>query len=258
MSFSTFGEKIDGYKVNVFNEREVRASAGLLFIFAIVAFLNSWLVGDFHITRWFVIVFLVEFFIRLFINPRYAPFLILGKFIVRNQEPEYSGAPQKRWAWFIGFILAIFMFFFVVINDIKGPINLLVCLLCLSFLFFESAFGICIGCKIYNLFNKVEAQNCPGNSCKTKEITGNQETIITQISVVIIFSVSAYFLFNSTILDKTKITHIIEKKQEIKLENRIETPISSTTKEINQDCIPPQWAIDMGHGEKWKLHHGCK
>lgn len=257
MSFSTFGEKIDGYKVNVFNEREVRASAGILFIFAMVAFLNSWLVGDFHITRWFVIVFLVEFFIRLFINPRYAPFLILGKFIVKNQEPEYSGAPQKRWAWFIGFILAIFMFFFVVINDIKGPINLLVCLLCLTFLFFESSFGICIGCKIYNLFNKVEAQNCPGNSCQIKEINENQKVGIVQIIILIIFSSLAYLLFNSSILDKTKITPIIEEKQEIKLENKIET-LTSSTKEIDNDCTPPQWAIDMGHGEKWKLHHRCK
>ena len=43
----------------------------------------------------------------------------------------------------------------------------LVCGLCLVFMFFESAFGICIGCKVYNLFNQEQAQLCPGGVCET-------------------------------------------------------------------------------------------
>jgi len=63
------------------------------------------------------------------------------------------------------------MFFFVVVNNIIGPINLFICLSCLTILFFESVFGICIGCKIYNFFNKEKAKFCPGGVCtvKTKE-----------------------------------------------------------------------------------------
>lgn len=94
-----FGERITGYEVPVLNERSVRASAGLLFFLAIIAFMNAWLTGNFQPTRVFVVVFLIDFSIRIFINPRYAPVMILGQWFVRKQQPEYVGAPQKRFAW---------------------------------------------------------------------------------------------------------------------------------------------------------------
>ena len=59
-----FGEKIDGYEVRVLNEREVRAAAGILFFFAMITFLNSWLTGNFNPTKFFVVVFLIDFFIN--------------------------------------------------------------------------------------------------------------------------------------------------------------------------------------------------
>jgi hypothetical protein len=39
----SFGERIDGYDITVLNERAVRAGAGVLFLFAIVSFMNAWL-----------------------------------------------------------------------------------------------------------------------------------------------------------------------------------------------------------------------
>lgn len=131
-----FGEKIKGFDIRVLNEREVRASAGILFFFAMIAFMNAWLTGNFYITKIFVVSFLVDFFIRIFINPKYSPSLLFGRFFVINQKPEYVGAAQKRFAWGIGFILAITMFFLVVINNVIGPINLFICLSCLILLFF--------------------------------------------------------------------------------------------------------------------------
>jgi len=133
MSKSIFqsGQQIPGYNIPVLNERAVRASAGILFLFAIVAFMNAWLVGDFQPTRIFVIAFLIDFTLRIFINPGYAPSLILGQWIVRKQQPEYVGAPQKRFAWTIGFVLALTMLYLVVFNNVIGPINLVVCSLCL-------------------------------------------------------------------------------------------------------------------------------
>ena len=145
-----FGEKVEGYDVRVLNEREVRAGAGILFLFAGISFMNSWLVGDFQYTKIFVIAFLIEFIIRIFINPKYAPSLILGRLMTKKQIPEYVGAKQKRFAWFVGLVLATIMFFVLVLNNIIGPINLLVCLTCLVLLFFESVFGICLACKVYN------------------------------------------------------------------------------------------------------------
>ena len=91
---------------------------------------------------------------------------------MRKQQPEYVGAPQKRFAWAIGFVLALTMLYLVVIKHVVGPINLIVCAACLVLLFFETAFGICIGCKVYNLFNKDQAQLCPGGVCEVEPARG--------------------------------------------------------------------------------------
>ena len=68
-----FGETIKGYDIPVLNERAVRASAGILFFVAIIAFMNAWLLGNFQLMRVFVVMFLIDFTLRIFINPRYAP-----------------------------------------------------------------------------------------------------------------------------------------------------------------------------------------
>ena len=111
-----FGERIDGYRVAVLNERAVRAAAGILFAFAIVAFMNAWLTGNFQPTRVFVFAFLLDFTVRIFINPRYAPSLIAGQWFVRKQQPEYVGAPQKRFARGIGFALGLSMLYLLFEN----------------------------------------------------------------------------------------------------------------------------------------------
>lgn len=161
-----FGEKVKGYDVPVLNEREARAAAGILFLFALLAFLNAFVFRDFLPLKIFITAFLIDFFIRVLINPRFSPTLILGRFFVSGQTPEYTGAPQKRFAWAIGLVLSSIMFFVIVVFNIFHPINLLICLLCLVLLFFEAAFGICIGCKMYNWFTKNSAKHCPGGACE--------------------------------------------------------------------------------------------
>ena len=164
-----FGEFREGFDVPVLDEREVRAGAGILFLLALIAFMNSWLVGNFHYTRVFVVAFLVDFVIRVAINPRFAPTLILARLAVRRQEPEWTGAPQKRFAWGIGLTLAAVMFYLIVLNEMVGPLNLFICLFCLLLLFFESAFGICIGCKIYEWAFRKSAQYCPGGARPSRD-----------------------------------------------------------------------------------------
>jgi hypothetical protein len=162
---SKFGEKVSGFNVLMLNEREVRAAAGIVFLFAFIAFMNGFLTGNNEPTKLMVSVFLFDFFVRIFINPKYAPSMVAGRWIVNNQKPEYVDAAPKKWAWAFGFTLAAVMFYLVVLNDIRGPINILTCALCLGLLFFEAVFGICAGCKIYNLFHKNKAKNCPGEVC---------------------------------------------------------------------------------------------
>ncbi|HEO99153.1 MAG TPA: DUF4395 domain-containing protein [Epsilonproteobacteria bacterium] len=186
-----FGESVHGYKLPVVNEREARAGAGILFLFAIISFLNAYLTHRFLFTQIFVTVFMVDFFIRIFINPKLSPSLILGRLFVRHQSPEYVGAVQKRFAWSIGFILSVIMFFIVVVFELMTPVKIAICILCLTFLFSESVFGICIGCTLYHWIYRKSPQYCPGNVCEIKpqeevqRVSGLQLTVLA-LSLLII------------------------------------------------------------------------
>lgn len=61
-----FGEIVEGYTIPVFNEREIRAAAGILFMFAFSSILTAILQSSFLLLKYFVIAFLIDFAIRLF------------------------------------------------------------------------------------------------------------------------------------------------------------------------------------------------
>ncbi|MDO9144353.1 DUF4395 domain-containing protein [Rhodoferax sp.] len=249
-SIFQFGEKLPGYAVPVLNERAVRASAGILFFFAIVSFMNAWLMGNFQPTRVFVVAFLLDFTIRIFINPRYAPSLIVGQWLVRAQVPDPVGAPQKRFAWAIGFVLALSMLYLVVLNNVVGPINLLVCALCLMLLFFEAAFGICLGCRIYNMFNREKARLCPGSGCEMPAGHASR-TSLPQVFVVAVFALViggvAHWVYGTETQGPVQAPHASPAAASAPLD----------LAEIER-CKVPDFAKAMGHEEKWKLHNNCK
>lgn len=194
-----FGEDVEGYDIPVLNEREVRAAAGLLFLMMFTAILIVVLKEDFLMLKYSIVIFLTDIMIRVFISPRYAPSLILGRLIVRNQVPEYVGAQQKKFAWIIGTVLAAIMLILQVIVNSYSPITGIICLICLIFLFFEAAFGICLGCKFYSLVYKEKAQYCPGEVCDVKSKDDIQKTSKTQLFIVlgfIAYIFLAVFLFN--------------------------------------------------------------
>ena len=149
-----FGEHVAGYNMPVLNEREIRASAGILFLATFISLMLIVFKNNFLPIKYVITFFLIDLIIRVFVSPRFSPTLIIGRLIVRNQVPEYVGAPQKKFAWIIGIILSATMFIFMVVINSYGPVSGIVCLICLLFLFFESAFGICLGCKFYPLFYK--------------------------------------------------------------------------------------------------------
>ena len=140
-----FGEDVKGYNIRVLNEREIRAAAGILFLMMFISIQVAAIKGDFLLLKYAVVIFLTDMLIRVFINPKFSPTLIIGRLIVRNQVPEYVGAQQKKFAWIIGIILAVTMFILIVVVNSYSPITGIICLICLIFLFFESAFGICLG-----------------------------------------------------------------------------------------------------------------
>ena len=183
-----FGEDVPGYNIPVLNEREIRAAAGILFLMMFTTIVTVVTKGNFTPLKYAVVIFMVDILIRVLVSPRFAPSLIIGRLIVRNQTPEYVGAKQKKFAWIIGIILALTMFILLVVVNSYSPITGLICLICLIFLFFESAFGICIGCKFYSLIYKEKAQYCPGEVCEVKDRQPIQKTSWTQILIVLAFA----------------------------------------------------------------------
>ena len=199
-----FGEDVEGFNIPVLNEREIRAGAGILFLIMIISIMTVILKGDFLLLKYAIVIFLADILIRVFINPRFAPILIIGRLIVRNQVPEYVGAQQKKFAWIIGVVLAVIMFILIVVVNSYSPITGLICFICLIFLFFESAFGICLGCKFYSKIYKEKAQYCPGEVCDVKAKQDIQKTSKAQIFIVlgfIIFIVLTVFLFNDNLIE---------------------------------------------------------
>ncbi len=242
-----FGEMVDGYDVPVLNEREVRAAAGILFFFTLVSFMNSWLMGNFRLTQIFVIAFLIDFSLRVFVNPTYAPSMILGRFAVRKQAPEWAGAPQKRFAWAFGWSLAVAMFYLIVVNHMIGPLNLIVCAICLILLFFESAFGICLACKVYNLFHGAQGQHCPGGVCEVQARRDGENLGYAHAAIVVAFLGAMAYVGE-------RLFPPLEAASE-RMAAEAAPPAEAGNK---PDCTPPDWAVKMGHAEMWKLHNNCK
>ncbi len=194
-----FGEEVEGYTIPVLNEREIRAASGILFVVMFFSLILIMFKGNFLIIKYNITIFLADLLIRVFISPRFAPSLIIGRLIVRNQVPEYVGAPQKMFAWKIGILLAGTMFILMVIVNSYSPITGIICLICLAFLFFESAFGICLGCKFYPFFYKDKIQHCPGEVCDVKSKQEIQKTSGAQLFIIIgliVFIFLTAFLFN--------------------------------------------------------------
>jgi Domain of unknown function (DUF4395) len=195
-----FGETVEGYSIPVLNEREIRASAGLLFLAVFLSLMFVMFKSDFVPIKYVITMFLTDFMIRVFVNPKYSPTLIMGRLIVGNQTPEYVGAPSKKFAWIIGVTLAAIVFIFLVVVNSFSPITGIICLICLIFLFFESAFGICLGCKFYPMFFKERAQYCPGEVCDVKTKQDIQKTSGIQMLIVVGFV--AYILLAVYVLNE--------------------------------------------------------
>ncbi|MCF8210628.1 MAG: DUF4395 domain-containing protein [Rhodoferax sp.] len=246
-----FGEQIDGYAVRVVNERAVRAAAGLLMVPAFVSFMQAMLLGNFQPTRLFVVIFLLDMATRLFVNPRLSPSMILGQWFVRQQRPEWVGAAQKRFAWGLGLLLAIAMFFLMVVNQVMGPINMLVCGTCLVLMFFEVCFGICLGCKLYAIFYRTPAQLCPGDSCELPQSTHSgiqRAQWLTLVAFVGATALTSQWVQRTGAPTQDRMTSA----REIPAET--DTPLAAREMER---CQVPAFAKAIGHEAQWKLHNGC-
>ncbi len=182
-----FGENVKGYNIPVLNEREVRAAAGILFLATFISLMYILFEENFVPIRYVLTFFLLDLLIRVIVNPEFSPTLILARLIVGNQEPEYVGAAQKKFAWIIGVVLASAMFVYFNILNAYGPVTGIICLVCLVFLFAESAFGICLGCMFYPLFVKKRTEYCSGGICGSGQKKEIRKISPGQLSILIAF-----------------------------------------------------------------------
>lgn len=162
-----YGEKVPGYDVTVMNEREARAAAGILGTLGMIVIFvgigyNHVIVAQVYLTFLFL-----DFTVRLF-TPKYAPSLLMGRYMVRNQKPEYVGGLQKRFAYTLGWLISIPLMWWFVLNWEITFYKVLLCVVCLLLTFLESAFSICVGCLIYKAITKKDPEHCPGGVCEVR------------------------------------------------------------------------------------------
>jgi len=175
MAIISFGEYINGKSYKVLDERRLRASAGIMFLLGLVAFINGFILQRYAVIPYISGFLMINFVIGIFVNPKFSPTMLIASVFVRKQSPLLIGAIQKKFAWSLGLGLSMVIFglSLLLINDPSffDPVCIL-CLSCLILLFLESSFGICVGCKLYYLFIDLkllkapeEKPNCMGNAC---------------------------------------------------------------------------------------------
>lgn len=176
MSVISFGEYIENRSFKVLDERSMRASAGIMFLFGLVASINGFILQNFTIIPYLAGFLVFNFMIGIFINPKFTPTVLIANLFIRKQSPLPIGAVQKKFAWSLGLALSssIFVLSILTLKDASffEPVCFL-CIICLILLYLETAFGICVGCKIYFFAIKIkllpkpiEKPNCMGDSCE--------------------------------------------------------------------------------------------
>ena len=239
----SFGETVEEFNFKVINENEARASAGIMFLFGILSLFSVFMIKSLFWAELFTITFIVEFFIRIFINPKYAPYMLMGSLIVSKQKENWVEAKPKKFAWILGVVLGIIMMYFIFF-DVMSPLRLLICIVCLVLLFLESSFGICLGCIVYNKLN-MKLNKCAGDICEIREKKDNKEKLFFLSFFIMIFFIFYYSLD----------TYKYNVKEELPILKETSKKVANPSEK--KDCNAPQWAIDMGHEEMWKSHN-CK
>ena len=176
MATVSFGEYIEGKNFKVVDERRMRASAGIMLLLGIIASINGFILQNYSVIPYISGFLVLNFIIGIFINPKFSPTIFVSYLLIRKQSPLPIGAVQKKFAWSLGLVLSttIFGLSLLLLKDATffEPVCML-CIICLALLYLETAFGICVGCKIYflsirlKLLKKpVEKPNCMGDACE--------------------------------------------------------------------------------------------
>jgi len=149
-------EIIPGLEINwkpapywVVNEKAVRVNALITFILWLTVFIYTFTTRDFFYFKILLLFLFFDFFIKTFFWPRYSLLSLFARFLVRNKEKEYVWVKQKRFAWFIWFIMSSITLTLLIWLWITCILPMFLCLLCLIFMFAEAFYWYCVWCTIY-------------------------------------------------------------------------------------------------------------
>lgn len=115
-------------------------------------------------------------------------------------------------------------------------------------LFFESAFGICIGCWVYNKFNAEQARLCPGGACEYQ--TPPEERLGWRHAVPVVLLALLVTLAVSH--EKGRAVSAVPSSA-----HSAGQPAALDPAEVER-CKVPDFAKAMGHEDKWKRHNNCR
>jgi hypothetical protein len=139
------------------------------------------------------------------------------------------------------------MLYLLVIERSIGPLNMLVCGTCLLLMFFETAFGICIGCKLHDWLRPAQAQLCPGGTCRYTAPVGagghwGQGLLLLGFAAVMV-AVAGW----------------VSQGPELRGMHHPAVQVPSTHPKASEEerCKVPDFAKAMGHETIWKQHNGC-
>ena len=159
----------------VVDDNAVRAWAGLMFIFWMIALVFSLSTHTPLLASIIVPIISLDLAIKVFAWPKYSPFMMWGAYLVKGKKPEWVWAKQKQFAWILWLIIAGLVLLILLVLGACWP-AMLFCLVCLHFMWSEAVLGNCIWCNIYASFKKKwyikeeeYAPVCAGWACEVKK-----------------------------------------------------------------------------------------
>jgi hypothetical protein len=196
-----------GDKYGFVDERKVRISAGITLVLSLVSLCLVLLKAEFTIPLVLVSILVFDFVLKVFVGPQFSLFGFVVGLFLKKWEPIWVWAVQKRFAWSIGLFLSTFVLYCILIlgrfiGTMAGeqekavsavlagvaaniaqnalivlPMNptIIVCLLCIVFMWLESVVGYCVGCHIYKWLvtkwwmKEHKGQNCVNWVCEIKK-----------------------------------------------------------------------------------------
>jgi hypothetical protein len=112
----------------------------------------------------------------------------------------------------------------------------------LLLMFFETAFGICLGCKLYGWFQREAPQLCPGDSCDLDAERGAAPAASQWLAVLLATAAVA--------------AGVAVLRQQPDAMHALGVPAAAEPAEAVR-CQVPQFAKAMGHEAIWKQHNHC-